>query len=560
MPPQRNNHQAPNNLVQLDTVTTGTDAPAPSLPPQPKSRTQRKTKPKKEKRPIKMTGFAMQGPSGDWYNYKGRCPAPVTNDARRTTAGSPSQPPSKAHDSLGESPNNPSDHQLHGDDVNRTNEPGSLSGEPHSRSVGFDAPGNPYYTLPPHLQDGQHIHHPVPPQTPTSHFALNSNVHLQSAPPHLNPAPVQQPPQPIHPRGMEYEIQHAPDYVPQNSRGGSSVSSAFGMMIPPRLQTGHSNPDNYATTWGGNVTARHHAAAVLPNSYPHLPPRDYRLQHPSLYDANAIHPGIDAISSAQQFSGPRYVQPSQYSNYYHANALSHPTNYISMGQQREVQGDLHQPPIQYTSAVRRGIDDVPPMQQFVGHQYARPSQYNPNTLSHHISMGQQRGVQGDLHQLPVRYISTGNTSTALAAVPPPVTLPLMKRKHSESFSDLGETQTYDEAKKMKLGLGLNDDSDFESGDVFGRFQPLDPVQWSTGDESYLGELLGDDSEGYVSGPSTSESSFGLDTPEPDSEPDDVVPRQEKQKQKEAELEFDVDGWFAPVDFGLDDIDGWAGIL
>ncbi|KAF9025029.1 hypothetical protein BDZ89DRAFT_1040819 [Hymenopellis radicata] len=511
MPPRRrrdimndngHNNQAADEShpVQLDPVTTGIDAPAPQ--PRPRQ-AQRKTKPKKAKRPIKLTGFAMQSPDGGWYNYKGRCPAPVMNDARRTTDGSPSQPPSEAHYSVAESPSNST--SSHVGDANRTNEPGSLSGEPHSRSVGFDARGNSYYTLPPHLQHAQHIQHPFPMQAPTTEFASNSNIRVP--PPRLNPASmVQQPLEPIYSRGMEYKIQHAPDYVPQNSRFGSSASSAFGVMIP-YLQTGHSDS---ATTLGGNVTAQHNAAAALPNSYPHLPPRDYHLHHRSLYDANAIRPGIDAIPLAQQFSGPRYAQPSQY----HANALSHPTNYISMGRQREVQGDLHQPPIQYTSA--------------------------------------------------------GHTSTALATVPPPVIqdliLPQLKRKRTESFSDLGET---DEAKKMKLGLGSNDDSDFESGDVFnGRFEPLNPfpdeVETSTGDESFLGELLADDSlsEGYLSEPGTSESSFGLETPEPDSEPDDDVPRQEKQKQnpEEAELDFDVDGWFAPVDFGFDDIDGWAGIL
>ncbi|KAF8996387.1 hypothetical protein BDZ89DRAFT_1149062 [Hymenopellis radicata] len=183
------------------------------------------------------------------------------------------------------------------------------------------------------------------------------------------------------------------------------------------------------------------------------------------------------------------------------------------------------------NAVRRGMDAVPPVQQFVG------PQYNPKTLSRRVSMGQQRGAQEDFHQLPVPYPSTGNASTALAAVPLPVTLPRTKRKGSESFSDLGETQIHDEAKKMKLDLPSNNNSNFE---VY--------------DERFLEKLLAHNSEGHLSEPDTFGSSFGLDTPEPDSEPDDDVSRQEKQKQKEVEL----DGWFAdsaPVGFGWNDIVG-----
>ncbi|KAF8918666.1 hypothetical protein CPB85DRAFT_1430363 [Mucidula mucida] len=187
--------------------------------------------------------------------------------------------------------------------------------------------------------------------------------------------------------------------------------------------------------------------------------------------------------------------------------------------------------------------------QFAGPHHGQPSQYNSVTMSHH-------GQQGQVFQQPVQY------TTPESVLPPPATLPPIKRKRTASVSEAGDR--LDEAKKVKLttSFSWDDDLDFSSD----LFQPLeafaDEGEASTG--SLLEELLADDSEGYLSGPSTSESSFGVDTPEPDSEPEDAVrkpaPPEEKQKPEEVfDFDLEIDArWFGdevPEVFDGDDFDG-----
>ncbi|KAF8918670.1 hypothetical protein CPB85DRAFT_1280787 [Mucidula mucida] len=163
--------------------------------------------------------------------------------------------------------------------------------------------------------------------------------------------------------------------------------------------------------------------------------------------------------------------------------------------------------------------------QFAGPHHGQPSQYNSVTMSHH-------GQQGQVFQQPVQY------TTPESVLPPPATLYPIKRKRT---SEAGE---HDEAKKVKLTASFSWDDDLD-------FAFADEGEASTG--SLLEELLADDSEGYVSGPSTSESSFGVDTPEPDSEPEDDVP----EEVFDFDLEIDAQ-WFGdevPEVFDGDDFEG-----